>query len=90
MFQEFFILMKSQPSAIFTDDQAAMKGALKDLSEDGVYGGTHLQDTFHILRNLRHKLIDKKKIQHFSKLMKCENASKFTEVLLDLPMLNNH
>ena len=90
MFHEFFILMENQPSAILTDDQASIKAALNDLYEDGVFGGTHLQDSFHILRNLRHKLIDKSRMKYFSKLMRCENRSKFSEVLLNLPQFNSH
>lgn len=48
-------MMKGEPATIITDEQASIASALKKLKEDGDYQGSHLWDTFHILRNVSKK-----------------------------------
>jgi transposase-like protein len=55
VFKSFFEMMGGEPATIITDEQASMDSAIKQLKEDGDYQGSHLWDTFHILRNVNKK-----------------------------------
>lgn len=53
--------MGSEPKTIITDQQIAIIAALEDLKIDKSWDGSHLLDTFHMLKNLRKRIKDENK-----------------------------
>lgn len=51
--------MKSSPQIIISDEQKAIKTALLELQERGVFTGHHFLDIFHVLRNAKKSLFYK-------------------------------
>ena len=56
VFRSFFDIMNAQPQSILTDQQIAIIGALEELKSERIWDGSHILDTFHILKNLRKKI----------------------------------
>ena len=51
MIFETFIEQNGSPRSFITDEQSGMLSAIDKLIEDEAYTGTHLIDSFHVLRN---------------------------------------
>ena len=79
LFASFFDIMNSEPQTIITDQQMAIIGALKELKEKEMWEGTHLLDTFHILKNLRKKLKNKHVFDYLHSAMFVKTSGKFLE-----------
>lgn len=62
--------MNSQPKTIITDEQNSIEAGLNILAYENLWFGTHLLDSFHVLRNVRNKLKKKENIRHFRDLIK--------------------
>jgi len=54
--------MKKEAAVIISDEDRALTAALRNLKRDEEFGGVHLFDCFHILRNLKKNL---RKKQHW-------------------------
>jgi hypothetical protein len=48
---ETFIETHGSPQSIITDEQNGMISALNKLRNNGVFEGSHLYDSFHVIRN---------------------------------------
>jgi len=51
--------MKKEAAVIISDEDRALTAALRNLKRDEEFGGVHLFDSFHILRNLKKNLLKK-------------------------------
>ena len=81
LFRSFFDAMNSEPKVIMTDQQIAIIGALEELKERGIWEGTHLLDTFHILKNLRKKSKNKELVNILHEAMFEESPSRYHYLL---------
>jgi hypothetical protein len=72
IFKEFFTIMGSWPSCIYTDEEKAMFYAIKELQDEGLYKGIHLLDMFHISAKFRTSN-DGHNFQLYRKLMHVRN-----------------
>ena len=81
VFKSFFEMMNGEPSAIITDEQAAIESALRQLKEDGVYNGEHLLDTFHIIRNILKKTGKEELISAFRDAIFAKTHEEFKKCL---------
>lgn len=59
IFKSFFDIMKKEAAVIISDEDRALAAALRNLKRDEEFGGVHLLDCFHILRNLKKNLLKK-------------------------------
>jgi hypothetical protein len=48
---ETFIEANSSPNTFITDEQISMTSALSHLKSNNIFKGTHLLDSFHVIRN---------------------------------------
>lgn len=69
IFKGFFQIIGGKPETIITDQQMAMIGALKDLAQEEIWNGSHLFDTYHVLKNLRKKTKNSQLISHLRDAM---------------------
>ena len=70
-------MMGKMPNTIITDEQGSISAGLDLLTYENVWHGQHLLDTFHILRNVRKRLIHKENIKFFSQAIVAENDLEF-------------
>lgn len=74
---ECFKLLGGKPKTIITDEQASIKAAINLLKYEDIYQGSHLFDTFHILRNVKKKLRIKKDLEFFQALISAKTVNAF-------------
>ena len=48
---ETFININGEPKSLITDEQNAIASAIVKLQNNGIFSGTHLLDSFHVIRN---------------------------------------
>jgi hypothetical protein len=73
IFESFFEIMKKEPKTIISDEDTSLIGALKDFK----FGGFHLLDTYHILKNVKKNLKVKNYFKIFSELCRLETADEY-------------
>ena len=77
LFMNFFDIVGGEPQAIITDQQIAIIGALEELKTERVWGGSHILDTFHILKNLRKRKLNKHVFSYLHDAMFEKSKSSF-------------
>lgn len=61
--------MEKTAQTIITDEAQSIKGAIKELTNDGFFPGFHLLDCFHILKNAKKYLKDKSLLTQLKNLV---------------------
>lgn len=77
VFHEFFILMRSCPKIIMTDEQKSMASALEELKDREIFQGHHFIDIFHVLRNAKKSLFHKPSFPYLVSLSQSSNLVEY-------------
>lgn len=81
IFRQFFELMGSPPNIVITDEEKGMYYALRNLKKEGIFKGSHLFDTFHILRKFRQSGIETTTFQLVRQMMHAKDKQQYRRLL---------
>jgi hypothetical protein len=81
IFKTFGQIMGKMPNVIITDEDKATMSALKTLKEERDFNGHHLLDCFHILRNVRKRLVNKECFSFFNRLIRERSKENFERIV---------
>ena len=70
IFETFFKEFGKQPSSIVSDQEKGIGSAIQKMKEMKNFQGYHFYDSFHVIRNARHKIIAKTTVNEKMELIK--------------------
>jgi len=74
-------MVDAVPGAIITDESPAIKSAISELQRDRKFTGVHLLDNFHLIRNIKKKLVEKDKIKYFIQLLQAQSMAMYNQLV---------